>query len=430
VRRILIVAVLVSVACAALAAAPAASDDPFASAEAVFTAALEAQKAGDASDYRSGLERAAERLPDPTRLLYRLAAARLADGDRAGALAALGRMIDAGFARDPRGDEAFAPVADDPVFTALMAKLDGLAEPRVASEIVATIPERAALFEGIARHPFSGSLFLSSVHQRKVIRVSPDGEGTDFVKPSAHGLAAALGLAVDERRKLLWIVSAGLPQAKGLTDAERDRSALLAVDFDTGELRRRIEAPPGKRWWNDLAIARDGAVYVSDPGSASIARVAVDGAVTTVVEGRGLRSPGGLALATDERVLYVADWTNGLAAVDLASGELAWLAPPSGATTLGIDGLRRHGDDLIAIQNGVPPHRITRFTLAPGGRSLASAELLERDVPGWDEPTLGVLAGDALLYVANSQWPKFGDDGATPDPSNLVPTVVRQLALR
>jgi sugar lactone lactonase YvrE len=263
-----------------------------------------------------------------------------------------------------------------------------------------------------------------------VIRVSPDGEGTDFVKPSAHGLAAALGLAVDEQRKLLWIVSAGLPQAKGLTDAERDRSALLAVDFDTGELRRRIEAPPGKRWWNDLVIARDGAVYVSDPGSASIARVAVDGAVTTVVEGRGLRSPGGLALATDERVLYVADWTNGLAAVDLASGELAWLAPPSGATTLGIDGLRRHGDDLIAIQNGVPPHRITRFTLAPGGRSLASAELLERDVPGWDEPTLGVLAGNALLYVANSQWPKFGDDGATPDPSNLVPTVVRQLALR
>jgi len=89
------------------------------------------------------------------------------------------------------------------------------------------------------------------------------------------------------------------------------------------------------------------------------------------------------------------------------------------------------GDDnrLIAIQNGVAPHRIQAFTLSRDGRALRSAETLERAVPGWDEPTLGVVMDGALVYVSNSQWPKFGDDGATPERSTLEPTVVRRLPL-
>jgi len=402
----------------------------FDAAMAAFNEALEAQKAGDAAGYRHGLERAAARLADPARLLYRLAGARLAAGDRAGALAALALQVDAGFVRDPRGDEAFAALAADPEFLALMAKMDALGEPVVASTELFRLPERDALFEGIARHPVDESLFVSSVHRRKVVQRLADGTVRDFVAPGAHGLAAALGLAVDAERNLLWIVSAGLPQAAGLPAEARDRSALLAVDVDSGELRRRVDAPgEGRRWWNDVALVADGTVYVSDGGSASVARVDPDGAVTTVVAGHGLRSPGGLALSADERTLYVADWSQGLAALDLATGALAWMRPPAGTTVLGIDGLRRVGETLLAIQNGVTPHRIQRLTVAADGRSLAAAELLERAVPGWDEPTLGIVVDGALLYVANSQWPKFGEDGTTPDPATLAELVVRRLPI-
>jgi sugar lactone lactonase YvrE len=263
-----------------------------------------------------------------------------------------------------------------------------------------------------------------------VLQRRTDGTVTDFVAPGAHGLAAALGMAIDAKRRLLWIVSAGLPHAAGLPESARDTSALLAADLDSGELRRKVESPPGKHLWNDLAIAADGTVYVSDPGSASVARVAPDGAVSTLVEGHGLVSPGGLALAADESLLYIADWSQGLALVELATGALHWLRPPANATLLGIDGLRRDGDALIAIQNGITPHRIVRYRLAADGRSVTAAELLERHVPGWDEPTLGVVVDGALVYVANSQWPKFPEDGSTPDLTTLAEPVVRRLPLR
>ncbi len=427
-RCLLLPLVLVGATSAPAAPVPLAAPD-LAAAETEFAAALAAQKAGDIPGYRAGIERAAERLPDPTRLLYRLAAARLADGDRVGALAALARQIDAGFVRDPRGDAQFASLDGDPELERLMARMDDLAEPVVQSLELFRIAETGALFEGIARHPFDSTYFLSSVHRRKIVRRAENGTTSDLVASGDHGLAAALGLAVDRERRLLWIVSAGLPQAAGLRDDERDKSALLAVDLDSGELRRKVEAPPGKRWWNDLVLKRDGTIFVSDSGSASIARIAPDGTVSPVVENVGLRSPGGLALSEDERLLYVADWTNGLAVVNLAAMQLAWLRPPPGATLLGIDGLRRVGSSLIAIQNGVVPHRITRFELAGDGLSVSSAQVLERAVPGWDEPTLGIVVDGALVYVANSQWPKFGEDGQTPDAATLQPTAIRRLPL-
>jgi hypothetical protein len=60
---------------------------------------------------------------------------------------------------------------------------------------------------------------------------------------------------------------------------------------------------------------------------------------------------------------------------------------------------------------------------------MVRAEVLERGHPRYDEPTLGVLVGDDMYYVANSQWERFGEDGRVANPESLEPPVVLRLRL-
>lgn len=398
-----------------------------------FTAGMEAKERKAYAEYRAGMERAVELLPDPARLLYRLAVARLLAGDAPAAVAAYRRQVDAGFARDPRQDPDLAPLLQDAGFREALTRLDALATPVVASAPAFELPVRD-LIEGIASDPKTGAFFFSSVAGRKILRRAKDGTVSDFVPAAAHGLLSALGIAVDSGNRRLWVLSAGLPQAAGLKVAERKKSALLAFDLDSGAWQQTFDAPPGDRSWNDLELAADGSVFVSDPAAKAILRVKPDGGVLTLLAGEEiLGSPGGLALSADGKLLYVADWNNGLGVLDLAASgpqRFAWMRPPAGTTVLGIDGLRRHGNRLIAIQNGVAPPRIQSFELAADGRSLVAAKTLERNLPEWDEPTLGVVVDGALFYVANSHWPSFpGDESAPTDTSKLAPTAIRRLPL-
>ena len=44
-------------------------------------------------------------------------------------------------------------------------------------------------------------------------------------------------------------------------------------------------------------------------------------------------------------------------------------------------------------------------------------------------PTLGVVVGRDLYYVANSQWERFGEDGHVANPAALLPPTVLRLRL-
>jgi hypothetical protein len=51
--------------------------------------------------------------------------------------------------------------------------------------------------------------------------------------------------------------------------------------------------------------------------------------------------------------------------------------------------------------------------------------VLERAHSRYDEPTLGVVVGDALYYVANSQYGALRDDGTLDDARLKEPTILR-----
>lgn len=426
-RRLAGLLVVLALTGARLAIAEPVPD--LAAAEAAFTQGLKAREGGDLAGYRAGIERAAELLPDNSRLLYRLAGARLLAGDKPAALEALGRQVSAGFLRDPSQDPDFATLASDPSFLALVARMRALTTPLVASTVAFEIPERDLLVEGIAFDPATRDFFVSSVRQSKILKRSAEGKWERLAAFDGSSSGSALGIVIDAKAKRLWVAAAGFPHG-GAAPELLNRGSAIAVDLTSGKSVPAFGRFESGQSANDLALAADGSVFVSDPEGKGILHVRTDGTRRVLASAQGLRSPGGLALSADGKLLYVADWSNGLAVVEIASGKLSWIRPPAGTTVLGIDGLLRHGGDLIAIQNGVVPARITRFQLAADGRALASGKVLERAVPEWDEPTLGVLVDGELFYVAASQWPRYGEDGKpTIDLATLPFPTVRRLPL-
>ncbi len=95
----------------------------------------------------------------------------------------------------------------------------------------------------------------------------------------------------------------------------------------------------------------------------------------------------------------------------------------------GIDGLTIFGRSLIAIQNGILPHRVVRLDLAPGGRKISKAAILEMNHPDFDEPTLGVVADGILYFSADSQGQKFLDTRHPIDPGEMRDAVILKLSL-
>jgi hypothetical protein len=53
-----------------------------------------------------------------------------------------------------------------------------------------------------------------------------------------------------------------------------------------------------------------------------------------------------------------------------------------------------------------------RFELDSAWTRIVRADVLDRNLPVADEPTIGTMVGDDFIYVANSQWEKYDATGA------------------
>jgi len=210
------------------------------------------------------------------------------------------------------------------------------------------------------------------------------------------------------------------------------RTALARFDLDTGERTGWFEPVRGEapRWFGDVTIASDGTAFTTDSQGGGLYRISPDAEeIEEWVPSGTFPSPQGLVLSQDDALLFVADYARGIATVDTGTGEVSFLAAPINTSILGIDGLYRHGQSLIAIQNGILPHRVIRIGLSDSGRALTSVETLLANHPQFAEPTLGVVDDDALIFVANSQWFEFDAAGALPPATELVPPVILRLDL-
>ena len=318
----------------------------------------------------------------------------------------------------------FEPLWDDTEFQAIRKELVDEEPKTPAAPMAFRLPDPKLIAEGIAYDPNGKRFFLGSA-QRKIIVTDPKGEARDFSRPDDK-LDFVLGLAVDAERGHLYAVSTNgfLDEAK-----KERRNAVVRYDLKTARLVDRFPAPEAMQL-NDLAVAPDGTLYVTDSMSGSLFRKKPDeGTLTRLGTAGALRGGNGIALAPDG-MLYVAVSTS-ILQIDTGTGEPTRLPQPDTVVTAGIDGLYWHGGDLFGVQNVTSPGRVVRIHLADKGTRIAGLTVLQsHDHPDFDEPTTGAIANGALHVIGNSYVGRYQADGTIRDAESLKGTAIVAVPLK
>ena len=421
-NRLLALALLPSLAASVHAAEPA-------SPIALWTAAETAEKAGDHRAAASGFDEAARALPGHPAPALHAARAYLALGEEKSATERMERALTVG-----------TVLAEDDILRTLppgswSAGSAANADAISPSSVERVVPDRTLIAESIAFDPTDGSIYVGSLYHRKVLRVDRQGRSSDFILSGRDQLQQVLGIKIHPSRRELWVNSCdtgGRPPMVGSDPERRGTAAVFRYDRADGRLIRKYEAAdaPADLCFNDLAFANE-YVYLT-AGAHGVFRVTPDAPVVERLVAPSGHSFNGIASSPDGQRIYLADGLAGIVLLDPVAATLKTLAAKTPVALAGIDGLYVHRGSLIGIQNGLTrwiPNRVVRARLGVDGRVIESVEVLERNHPLYDWPTTGAIAGDDLLYIANSQLRSFDETNSILPEGRLHPTYILRLDL-
>ena len=371
---------------------------------------------GDWPAARRLLTAAVAAQPDSTPLLLDLAAVAARQEDGPAAVAALERIAALGAAPAVERDPRFAALQGTAPYRRVLQSFAGLREPSGIAEEAAALPGRSGIIEGIAWRARTGDLFLGDVRHRGIWRRDREGRVARF-SAEDESLLGVFGLAIDEARGLLWAATSAVPEMEGFTAELKGAAALAAFSLASSELVRVVTVADDGRehGLGDLHVAEDGTVYATDakdpviwklePGAEELQRFAED---------RSLVSLQGIVRWRDDFI--VADFHRGLFAVSPADGRFRRLAPPPGASLVGLHGLIATPAGIAATQPGIAPERVVLIVPSEDEDRVRSITVLASGHPGLSDLGLITLVNQQPTWVAGAGW----EIGGTPPRGRTV----------
>ncbi len=119
-----------------------------------------------------------------------------------------------------------------------------------------------------------GTIYISSIAAGGIARVKPgESKAEMWIKPGAFDTRSTFGVLVDEPSKTLWVCSndmsaAGIPGPSSVPGAN-----LKGFDLSTGEGKFSAAFPGAAHICNDMVIAPDGTLYVTNTAAPQILRL-------------------------------------------------------------------------------------------------------------------------------------------------------------
>lgn len=383
----------------------------------------EAQAAFSAEDYAvaaARLDEAQSYRPFSLFLTRNRVLARYLAGDVSGAVDIASGLASRGLALDLPATAAFDRLRADPSFAPVLARFDANRRPLGEPVIIREFTEAALLPEAIA--PSKQGMVIGSVRTGGVFEAGDSGL-REIVKldGGVFDLAASTDGAV-----MVAVVNDQLAYEQ--SGSEPPKAAFVVFDLPSGPVRSTFTLAETDALLGDIEADRD-AFYASDSLTPRVFRLAGENEISVLADDPRFANVQGLALDRKNRRLYIADYLTGLFVVDLRSKAVTQIANPTDAHLGGIDGLYLYKGDLVGVQNGTTPQRIVRIDLDRAGKVARSLRVLQQALPEWNEPTHGFIDGDRFIYIATSNWPAYGEDGAVRDGAILQPLRLMAVSL-
>jgi hypothetical protein len=337
-----------------------------------------------------------------------------AAGDKVAALKALEAVAAAHRGFYPGRQNPLRDLLADPAFARVGAALRESYQASANGKVAYRIDQPRMAPEGIAYDPRGKRLLLSDWVTGNIYAVRRGRPPAVLLKVASLN---PNGLTVDTRRNVLWIVA-----TDAFVGAAKPRSELIRIDLATG--RRTVYGNAEGKGFNDVAVAPNGDVYVSDTAASRIFRLRHGaGALETVLTpDSGINSPNGLTVDDSGNYLFIAQGMTPFR-LRLSNGEVDLLGLPSDLDMIGTDGFYFRRGALYAVQNLVTPGRILKLRLNETLDKVTAFEVLDSGHPAFNLPTTGALVGNRFLVIANSQLYRMANK-SPPDLATIDPLLI------
>jgi hypothetical protein len=357
---------------------------------ALYDQALDARKARDAQRFVQLTGQLVEYAPTSPPLRFLHAEAFAMSGHTAQALAELQWLADHGYHYAFWERDSFASLPNGAPTAALRAAMTRNGTPVGRLARIVRLDRDDLDPEGI--DALGQGWIIGSMANGSLYRVSATGTTTLLWREPATG-RRIFGVRHDPQRNLVWACSNG-------PDDRNAQPQLLRIEVQPLAVAR-YSVPDPRALCNDIAMLPDGAVAISDSQRGAVWQLSKEGQWRTLVAPGALGYPNGLTYLPEAQRLVVAD-LRGLWTVDLAEPRLVAIAE-QGTFIGGVDGLYGIGGELLAIQNGLQPHRVLRIALSADARQVKHVTVVESNVPELAAMTTAAVAGREITVLAGSQ---------------------------
>jgi hypothetical protein len=262
------------------------------------------------------------------------------------------------------------------------------------------LEEKDLVPEGVAFDPVTSSIFVSSTHKRKIVRIDSAGVVSDFIIEKQDGIWSTIGMEVDAGRGHLWVVSSQAKEVLPLLDPDslQWRSAIYQYNLQTSTLIDSCLLRFKKVFLNDLTVAQNGDVYITESmqGGIYCLKSGTD-SLELFLAPAPYTFPNGIYFSDQPGKLFVSV-SEGILKVDLASRRYDLLRTSDSINAKEIDGLTFYKGSLIAHQST----KLVRFILNDKQDSIIHATVLNEGSE-FDTSTNGETENDDYYFIVNSQ---------------------------